>query len=53
MRRRLSLLLLAMVLAAIVAAPAHAACKPGGKTYPEGTTYSNFVCKDGKWVKRR
>lgn len=37
----------------VLAAPAQAACKLGGKTYPEGTTYSVYVCKDGKWVKRR
>lgn len=46
---RLLMLVIAMTL---VANAAEAGCKIGGKTYPEGTTYSKYICKGGKWVKR-
>lgn len=50
--RPIRLALATLLAAALFAGAAQAACKLGSKTYPEGTTYSKFVCKGGKWVKR-
>ena len=47
-----------LYLAAIVtsvtlfAAAAKADCELDGVIYPEGTTYGDYVCRNGEWVRQ-
>ena len=47
-----------LYLAAIVASvtlfatAAKAECELDGQTYPEGTTYGDYVCRNGEWVRQ-